>query len=157
MNAAKSSLLGGGGVDGAIHKGAGPELKEYCKKLGGCSPGNAIITPGFNLQAKYIIHAVGPFYTDGKSGEIDTLRSTYQAALSTANENAIESISFPSISTGHYNFPINIAAEIATKSVVEHLSGDTTLKLIKFVLFGGDYEKIYIDFINKHLGKTVEN
>lgn len=151
VNAAKSSLLGGGGVDGAIHSSAGPELLEACRELGGCKQGNAKITPGFNLIAKYIIHTVGPKYKDGSYGENDILASAYQSSLDIANEYSLKSIAFPSISTGHYHFPFTEAGEIAIKTVIEHLKGDTSLLLVRFVLYGRDFAQTYVNILRSIL------
>ncbi len=115
VNAANSSLLGGGGVDGAIHKAAGPELLMYNRQLKGCAPGEAKISPGFNLPAKYIIHTVGPIYT-GQEIDDFILERCYLASLDLAQKHQIESIAFPNISTGVYNFPVTKAAEIAVRT-----------------------------------------
>jgi O-acetyl-ADP-ribose deacetylase (regulator of RNase III) len=138
VNAANSTLLGGGGVDGAIHRAAGPRLLAKCVTLGGCSTGQAKITPGYNLQARYIIHTVGPVYKDGTRGEAELLASAYRSSLALATEHRLQSIAFPSISTGAYSFPLRQAAEIALRTVIEHLEGHTDIKLVRFVLWGGE-------------------
>jgi O-acetyl-ADP-ribose deacetylase len=122
VNAANRSLLGGGGVDGAIHRAAGPQLLAACEKLGGCATGGAKITPGFRLPAKYVIHAVGPVWSGGGSGEEDLLASCYRAALDLAVPHRVASIAYPAISTGIYHFPPDRAARIAVGTVVAELA-----------------------------------
>jgi O-acetyl-ADP-ribose deacetylase len=135
VNAANTSLLGGGGVDGAIHRAGGPAILTECKKLGGCDTGNAKITTGGNLKAKYVIHTVGPVYRDGKHGEPELLASAYRRSLEVAAENGVTTIAFPSISTGAYRFPAHQAAGIALTTVARILAGPSTFKLVRFVLF----------------------
>jgi O-acetyl-ADP-ribose deacetylase (regulator of RNase III) len=147
VNAANELLLGGGGVDGAIHKAAGPELLEECKKLEGCETGLAKITKGYNLPAKYVIHTVGPIWQVGNNNEEEKLASCYKECLGLAREKGIESIAFPSISTGAYRFPIEKAAPIAIKTVKEFLKKDTSIKEVVFVLFSDKDYNIYKDLV----------
>ncbi len=122
VNAANRTLLGGGGVDGAIHRGAGPELLEECRKLGGCATGSAKISRGYRLRAKHVIHAVGPVWSGGNSGEDELLASCYRTALDLAATHRLASIGFPAISTGVYRFPADLAARIAVGTVAAELA-----------------------------------
>jgi O-acetyl-ADP-ribose deacetylase (regulator of RNase III) len=149
VNAANTSLLGGGGVDGAIHKAAGPELFHECKTLGGCNPGEARITKGYNLKAGYIIHTPGPIYKDGKRGEAQVLKNSYWNSMNLLKEYNLKSASFPAISTGVYNYPKEEAAEIAIKTVIEFMDKEGYIADIVFVLFDDDNYNIY----NKTLGR----
>lgn len=136
VNAANSSLLGGGGVDGAIHRAAGPELLAACRPLGGCPTGQAKITPGFRLKARWVIHAVGPVYRGGQQGEAELLASAYRASLELASENGARSVAFPAISTGVYGYPMEEAADISLQTVIDFLQAHTDIELVRFVLFG---------------------
>ena len=135
VNAANRTLLGGGGVDGAIHRAGGPAILEECRKLGGCDTGDAKITTGGRLKAKYVIHTVGPVYQDGKHGEPDLLASCHRRSLEVASENGITSVAFPAISTGAYRYPVPEAAEVALRSVIEYLRAHEDVTLVRFVLF----------------------
>jgi O-acetyl-ADP-ribose deacetylase (regulator of RNase III) len=138
VNAANKTLMGGGGVDGAIHRAGGKAILEECKELGGCETGEAVITTGGNLPAKYVIHTVGPVYRDGTKGEPELLANAYRSSLKLASANNIKSISFPSISTGAYRFPLEQAAGIALQIAITYLKEHDDIELICFVLFGQD-------------------
>lgn len=143
VNAANSSLLGGGGVDGAIHRGAGPVLLEFCESLNGCNTGEAKISPGFKLSAKYIIHTVGPVWKGGEYNEDALLAACYNNSFKLAVENNIISIAFPSISTGIYKFPIERAARIAIRETRGFLKENTKIKRVIFVCFDDKTYNIY--------------
>ena len=136
VNAANSSLLGGGGVDGAIHRAGGPQILEECRKIGGCPTGEARITTGGRLPARWVIHTVGPVYRDGNHGEADLLASAYRNSLRLASERAIKTVAFPSISTGVYGYPLAQAARIALTTTRDYLKAHPEIALVRFVLFG---------------------
>lgn len=135
VNAANESLLGGGGVDGAIHRAAGPELLSECRGLGGCVTGDAKITRGYRLNAGHVIHTVGPVYRDGKCGEAEQLASCYRSSLSLAAGHGIRTIAFPAISCGVYGYPIAAATRIALTTTAEHLPKLTNIRRVAFVFF----------------------
>lgn len=143
VNAANRSLLGGGGVDGAIHKVAGPELLEATKKLGGANTGEVKITKGFNLPADYIIHTVGPIYRDGTEGEASLLASCYENSMKLADEERLVTIAFSAISTGVYGYPVEEATEIAISTVNKILPELVNVKHVIFVVFDDEIKEVY--------------
>ena len=140
VNAANATLLGGGGVDGAIHRAAGPELLMECRGLNGCRPGEAKITRGYRLPARFVIHTVGPVWRGGKHSEPETLANCYRSSLQVAVENAIKTIAFPAISCGAYGYPILEAAQMAVKTTRELLANTNKIERVIFVLWG---EEVY--------------
>jgi O-acetyl-ADP-ribose deacetylase len=146
VNAANTSLLGGGGVDGAIHRAAGPALLKECETLGGCATGSAKITGGYKLPAKHVIHAVGPVWSGGGRGEADLLASCYRTALTLAADHGLQSIAFPAISTGVYRFPAELAAQIAVGTVVSEISADARgIKRVVFCCFSDESAEYHIN------------
>jgi O-acetyl-ADP-ribose deacetylase (regulator of RNase III) len=143
VNAANSALAGGLGVDGAIHRAGGPQIMAECRKIGGCPTGEARLTLGGNLKAKYVIHAVGPIYKDGTEGEAELLSSAYDASLQIARNNKIKSVAFPSLSTGAYGYPLELAAPIALQTVIDELKQNEGIDLVRIVLFHPDIYSIY--------------
>lgn len=148
VNAANNSLLGGGGVDGAIHRAAGPELLKECRTLGGCATGDAKITKGYQLPAKYIIHTVGPVYYDGEHNEANLLKSCYQRCLELAAQYQCQHIAFPSISTGAYRYPTSEAAKIAIEAIQEFLHHHQ-IQCIEIVCFDDYTYQVYQDLIKE--------
>ena len=149
VNAANNTLLGGGGVDGAIHAAAGPKLLEECMTLGGCKTGEAKITKGYELPAKYVIHTVGPIYRDGKHGEKELLESCYEKSLMLAKENDIHSIAFPLISAGVYGYPKEDAIDVAVDSIKRFFENDDYDVLVKIIF----YNEKDTELIEKRFGK----
>ncbi len=143
VNAANTSLLGGGGVDGAIHRAAGPEMQSECRSLGGCPTGQARITKGYRLPSKFVIHAVGPRYRDGKHGEPDLLRTCYVNSLELAVQNGVETIAFPAISCGVYGYPLKDSAQIALSTTADFLSRHPEISRAIFVLFNERSFSVY--------------
>lgn len=143
VNAANPSLMGGGGVDGAIHRAAGQQLKEACRPLRGCHTGDAKITPGFDLKATFVVHTVGPVWNNGTNKEEALLALAYRRSLEVATENEVKSIAFPSISTGAYRFPFDLATKIALREINDFLTAHTELEKVILVAFGTkDYERM---------------
>jgi O-acetyl-ADP-ribose deacetylase (regulator of RNase III) len=144
VNAANSTLLGGGGVDGAIHRAAGPKLVEECRTLGGCRPGESKITNGYNLPATFVIHTVGPIWNGGGRDEPQILANCYRSTLDVAVKNGVRTIAFPAISCGAYGYPISDAAKIAIEIVEEFLSSDKRIDSVTFVVSSGEILDAYL-------------
>jgi O-acetyl-ADP-ribose deacetylase (regulator of RNase III) len=153
VNAANSSLMGGGGVDGAIHRAGGPAILEECRQIvsrqGRLPTGKAVITTGGNLEARYVIHTVGPIWHGGTEGEAELLASAYRESLKLAAEKGLSSISFPAISTGAYGYPVGKAAEVALASVIDFIRDVTSLREVTFVLFDSKTYSSYREALNK--------
>lgn len=147
VNAANETLLGGGGVDGAIHRAAGPELLAECRRLGGCATGDAKITSAYRLPARYVIHAVGPVWRGGDRGEADLLASAYRRSLEIAEETGLESVAFPSISTGVYGYPVRPAARIAIATTREFLGSAQKLREVVFCCFSAADFAVYEELL----------
>jgi O-acetyl-ADP-ribose deacetylase len=150
VNAANESLLGGGGVDGAIHRGAGPELLAECRTLGGCATGHAKITKGYRLPAKHVIHTVGPVWDGGRRGEPELLASCYRACFAIAREHGLRTLAFPAISCGVYGYPIEHAVEIAVGETVAELARSLEVEKVIFACFGGDVYEAYEREVGRH-------
>ena len=149
VNAANSSLLGGGGVDGAIHRAAGTQLLEECRRLGGCKVGEAKLTKGYQLPARFIIHTVGPVWRGGKNGEPELLASCYRKSLAIAAEQEVKSIAFPSISTGVYGYPIELAARVAVETVCDVVRKSSMIEEIIFCCFSQSDLDVYKSLLPK--------
>jgi O-acetyl-ADP-ribose deacetylase (regulator of RNase III) len=149
VNAANSRLAGGAGVDGAIHRAGGPSIMEECRKIGGCPTGQAVITTGGNLRAKYVIHTVGPVYQGGNRGEAALLKSAHLESLKLTSARKLKSIAFPAISTGVYGYPVDEAARIALKTAIDYLKEHGDIELVRFVLFGRKTYDIFAEELKK--------
>ncbi|MGB3850025.1 MAG: O-acetyl-ADP-ribose deacetylase [Tunicatimonas sp.] len=150
VNAANSSLMGGGGVDGAIHRAAGPQLKEACRLLRGCATGDAKITEGFDLKARHVIHTVGPVWNNGTQNEEDLLASAYRRSLEVAAENQVRTIAFPSISTGAYRFPFEKATTIALREITKFLDTNDLPEAVTLVAFSKSDHDRMTSILNNH-------
>ncbi len=149
VNAANARLAGGSGVDGAIHRAGGPSIMEQCRQIGGCPTGQAVITSGGNLKARYVIHTVGPVYQGGTRGEANLLKSAYLESLRLASARGLKSIAFPAVSTGVYSYPLAEAARIALKTTIDYLRTHDDLTLVRFVLYDQPTLAVFQDELRK--------
>ena len=149
VNAANSRLAGGAGVDGAIHRAGGPSIMEECRKIGYCPTGQAVITTGGNLKAKYVIHTVGPVYRGGTQGEAGLLASCFTESLKLAASRGLKSVAFPAISTGVYGYPLDEAAEVSLKAVIDYLRSHTDIELVRLVLFDRRSLDVFTEALRK--------
>jgi len=152
VNAANSGLKGGGGVDGAIHRAGGPAIMEDCRMIGYCPAGQAVITTGGNLKAKYVIHTVGPVYSGGGRNEPELLKSAYLESLKLASKKGLKSLSFPAISTGAYGYPVSEAACIALKTTIDYLEEHADIERVRFVLFSKPAYDVFAEELKKLSG-----
>jgi O-acetyl-ADP-ribose deacetylase (regulator of RNase III) len=160
VNAANSGLMGGGGVDGAIHRAGGPAILEECKriraKIGRLPAGKAVMTAGGNLKARHVIHTVGPVWHGGTKGEEGLLGSAYRESLAVAVQNGLKTVSFPSISTGVYSYPVDLAAKVALRTVIEFLQDDPSLSSVVFVLFDSATHRAYAEALQELTGGKAQ-
>ena len=157
VNAANNSLLGGGGVDGAIHRAAGPELLRECQEIGGCPTGEARLTKGYNLYANWIIHTVGPVYAGGNGNEEELLSNAYKSSLEMAVKNGIVTIAFPAISTGVYGYPLKLAAEVSIFTIFSFCQKNPGINEVRIILFSQGYYDIYKNIMSDIIKKRPEN
>lgn len=149
VNAANSGLRGGGGVDGAIHRAGGPSIMDECRKIGSCPTGQAVVTGGGTLTARYVIHTVGPVYRGGGRGEADLLKSAYRESLKRVTDKGLESVSFPAISAGVYGYPLEEAAHIALTTAIDYVRDHQEIKLVRFVLFSQGIYDVFLRELEK--------